>query len=61
MCPNIFPCNCRNLPYSVWISMPLVTVIYVLANVAYFVVLLPAEILQSDAVAVVSSYYIYMI
>ena len=36
--------------------MPLVTVIYVLANLAYFTVLSPAEILESDAVAVVSIY-----
>ncbi|CAH1795818.1 unnamed protein product [Owenia fusiformis] len=42
----------RNLPWAIWISLPLVTVIYVLANVAYFTILTPAEILGSDAVAV---------
>jgi len=34
--------------------MPLVTVIYLLANLAYFAVLTPDEILASNAVAVVS-------
>lgn len=42
----------RNLPRAIYISLPLVTVIYVLANVAYFAVLTPDEILSSNAVAV---------
>ncbi|XP_043264295.1 large neutral amino acids transporter small subunit 1 isoform X2 [Colletes gigas] len=42
----------KNLPKAICISLPLVTVIYVLANVAYFVVLTQDEILSSDAVAV---------
>lgn len=41
----------RDLPRAVWISMLLVTAIYVLTNMAYFSVLTPAELLQSDAVA----------
>lgn len=45
---------CRNLPRAICISLPLVTVIYVLANIAYFVVLTQDEILASNAVAVVS-------
>ncbi|XP_011494998.1 PREDICTED: Y+L amino acid transporter 2 [Ceratosolen solmsi marchali] len=42
----------RNLPRAICISMPLVTVIYVLANLSYFVVLTRDEILASNAVAV---------
>ncbi|XP_058803392.1 Y+L amino acid transporter 2 [Phymastichus coffea] len=42
----------KNLPRAICISMPLITMIYVLANVAYFVVLTRDEILASNAVAV---------
>ncbi|GAA47162.1 Y+L amino acid transporter 1 [Clonorchis sinensis] len=42
----------RNLPIVILLSLSLVTVIYVLANVAYLAVLSPYEILNSDAVAV---------
>lgn len=41
-----------NLPRAIWISMPIITCIYVLANVAYFVLLSPYEMLSSGAVAV---------
>ncbi|XP_076283967.1 Y+L amino acid transporter 2-like isoform X1 [Lasioglossum baleicum] len=42
----------KNLPKAICISLPLVTIIYVLVNVAYFAVLKQDEILSSNAVAV---------
>lgn len=42
----------KNLPKAICISMPLVTTIYVVTNIAYFVVLNRDEILSSQAVAV---------
>ncbi|KAK2553180.1 b0 [Acropora cervicornis] len=42
----------RDLPWSIMIGIPLVTVCYVLVNIAYLTVLSPAEILTSSAVAV---------
>ncbi|XP_037553457.1 b(0,+)-type amino acid transporter 1, partial [Nematolebias whitei] len=42
----------RNLPLAIIIGIPLVTVCYVLINVAYFTVMTPTELLLSPAVAV---------
>ncbi|XP_055535905.1 Y+L amino acid transporter 2 [Wyeomyia smithii] len=42
----------KNLPRAIYISLPLVTCIYVLANMAYVAVLTPQQILASDAIAV---------
>lgn len=42
----------KNLPRAIYISLPLVTCIYVLANMAYVAVLSPQQILASDAIAV---------
>lgn len=42
----------RNLPRAIWIAMPIVTLVYVMANLAYFAVLTPQEIMKSPAVAV---------
>ena len=44
---------CRNLPLAIFISMTIVIVVYLLANVAYLGVLSPLQMLSSPAVAVV--------
>jgi len=41
-----------NLPLSIGIAIPMVTVIYVLVNISYLTVMSPSEMLVSDAVAV---------
>lgn len=46
---------CRNLPRASWASITIVTIVYVLTNIAYFTTVSPAEMLASSAVAVVST------
>lgn len=49
-------CVCvRNLPRAISISIPLVTFVYTLTNIAYFSSMSPDELLSSNAVAVVST------
>ena len=44
----------RNLPLSIIIAIPMVTVCYLLVNISYLAVMSPSEMVISDAVAVVS-------
>ncbi|KAL7876439.1 hypothetical protein AOLI_G00114020 [Acnodon oligacanthus] len=43
----------KNLPRAIFISIPLVTFVYVFANVAYVTAMSPNELLASNAVAVI--------
>lgn len=49
---NIFVIG-RTLPKAIWISVPMIMVLYICANVAFFTVLTKEEMLTADAVAVV--------
>ncbi|XP_067932268.1 Y+L amino acid transporter 2-like [Watersipora subatra] len=42
----------KNLPRAIWISIPMIIVLYLCTNVAFFTVLSPEEMLSADAVAV---------
>ena len=44
----------KNLPRSILLSMPVVTVVYFLMNVSYLTVLSPQDLYNSESVAVVS-------
>lgn len=52
---TVFLLHFRNLPLAILIGISLVTVCYVLVNVAYFTVMTPSELLLSPAVAIVST------
>lgn len=43
-----------NLPRAIYVSLPLVTGIYLLANLSYLAVLGPVGVLATEAIAVVS-------
>ncbi|GBP91793.1 Large neutral amino acids transporter small subunit 2 [Eumeta japonica] len=43
----------KNLPRAIWIAMPIVTIIYVMANLAYFAVVSELEMRSNAAVAVI--------
>ncbi|XP_068595879.1 asc-type amino acid transporter 1 [Brachionichthys hirsutus] len=42
----------KNLPLAIYISIPLVTLVYTMTNIAYFSSMTPEELLASNAVAV---------
>ena len=46
----------RNLPYAIYLSLPVVTFLYILANVSYLAVLTPTEMMASNAIAVVRNF-----
>ncbi|CAG0923218.1 unnamed protein product [Notodromas monacha] len=49
---ELMQCRLENLPRAIYISMPLVTLIYMLTNLAYFAVVSDAEIRASPATAI---------
>ena len=51
----------RDLPKAIIISVALVTIFYVLANVAFYTTLNVPEVLGSEAVAVVSGFSFYFL
>ena len=51
----------RNLPYAIYLSLPVVTFLYILANVAYLAVLTPTEMMASNAIAVVRFFEMFNI
>jgi len=50
---NLIELIFRNLPRSIIIGIPLVTICYALINISYLTVMSPMEMMTSEAVAVV--------
>lgn len=48
----------RTIPLAISFSMVTVTIFYVLVNVAYYTMMTPAELLLSEAVAMVSALHL---
>lgn len=49
----------KNLPRSIMIGIPLVTLCYALINVSYLAVMSPSEMIESEAVAVVREFLLF--
>lgn len=49
----------KNLPFSIWLGIPVVTVCYLLVNIGYVTVLTTQEVLNTDAVAVTLANRLY--
>ncbi|XP_073256438.1 b(0,+)-type amino acid transporter 1-like isoform X1 [Porites lutea] len=49
----------RNIPLSIWMGIPLITICYLLVNIGYITVLTPQEIVNTDAVAVILANRLY--
>ena len=43
----------KHLPLAIFISLPLVTTVYILTNISYFSVLSPEQVIETTAVAMV--------
>ena len=41
----------RNMPLAIFISIPFITVVYILVNISYLTILSPSDIINSQAVA----------
>ena len=41
----------RNMPLAIFISIPFITVVYILVNISYLTLLSPSDIISSQAVA----------
>jgi amino acid transporter len=48
----------RNLPLSIFLSVPLVTVVYLLVNISYFTAMSKEDLIQSEAFAIVIFFYL---